>query len=172
MFAQLVREGSWVDARIDHADPNRTPPRPDIRRMLIPLGPVAVFGASNFPLAFSTAGGDTASALAAGCPVIFKAHPAHPGTCEYVSQAIVADARDTLSKLTPDEVNAREGHEVLLDTPGNRRLFRVDTFILSFSLPNFHFHAATAYDILRTKGVPVGKRDFMGSLRLKAKLDG
>lgn len=88
MFARVVREGSWVDARIDHADPTRTPPRPDIRRMLIPMGPVAVFGASNFPLAFSVAGGDTASALAAGCPVVFKAHPAHPGTCEMVAQAI------------------------------------------------------------------------------------
>jgi hypothetical protein len=87
-------------------------------------------------------------------------------------QAIVAEARDTLAKLTPEEINAREGHEVLLDTPGNRRLFDVDTFILSFSLPNFHFHAATAYDILRMKGVPVGKRDFMGTPRLKAKLEG
>lgn len=95
MFAQLVREGSWVDARIDHADPTRTPPRPDIRRMLVALGPVAVFGASNFPLAFSTAGGDTASALASGCPVVFKAHPAHPGTCEYVAQAIAAAAEET-----------------------------------------------------------------------------
>jgi len=95
MFAQLIREGSWVDARIDHADPARTPPRPDIRRMLVALGPVAVFGASNFPLAFSTAGGDTASALAAGCPVVFKAHPAHPGTCEYVARAIAAAAEET-----------------------------------------------------------------------------
>src|SRR5688572_12921436 len=74
MFAALVHEGSWVDARIDRALPQRTPlPKPDIRRMLIPIGPVAVFGASNFPLAFSVAGCDTASALAAGCPVIVKA---------------------------------------------------------------------------------------------------
>src|SRR6188768_3697807 len=81
LFANLVREGSWVDARIDRAQPDRTPlPKPDIRRMLIPIGPVAVFGASNFPLAFSVAGGDTASALAAGCPVVVKAHPAHPAT--------------------------------------------------------------------------------------------
>jgi NADP-dependent aldehyde dehydrogenase len=90
MFADLVREGSWVDARIDRARPDRTPlPKPDIRRMLIPIGPVAVFGASNFPLAFSVAGGDTASALAAGCPVIVKAHPAHPATSELAAQAIV-----------------------------------------------------------------------------------
>lgn len=90
MFAALVREGSWVDARIDRAIPDRTPaPKPDLRRMLIPLGPVAVFGASNFPLAFSVAGGDTASALAAGCPVVVKAHPAHPGTSELVAGAIL-----------------------------------------------------------------------------------
>lgn len=93
MFAGLVREGSWVDARIDHAQPDRAPtPKPDLRRMLIPLGPVAVFGASNFPLAFSVAGGDTASALAAGCPVVVKAHPAHPGTSELVARAITAAA--------------------------------------------------------------------------------
>ncbi|HWL15699.1 MAG TPA: aldehyde dehydrogenase (NADP(+)) [Opitutus sp.] len=89
LFAQLVREGSWVDARIDPALPDRQPlPRPDLRRMLRPLGPVVVFGASNFPLAFSVAGGDTASALAAGCPVVVKAHPAHPGTSELVAGAI------------------------------------------------------------------------------------
>lgn len=89
MFATLIREGSWVQARIDAGDPGREPtPKPDIRRMLIPLGPVAVFGASNFPLAFSVAGGDTASALAAGCPVIAKAHPAHPGTSELVGEAL------------------------------------------------------------------------------------
>jgi alpha-ketoglutaric semialdehyde dehydrogenase len=89
MFASLLREGSWVEARIDHAMPDRQPlPRPDLRRMLLPLGPVAVFGASNFPFAFSVAGGDTASALAAGCPVVVKAHPAHPGTSELVARAI------------------------------------------------------------------------------------
>jgi len=89
MFAALVREGSWVDARIDRAQPDRKPlPRPDLRRMLLPLGPVAVFPASNFPLAFSVAGGDTASAFAAGCPVIVKARPSHPGTSELVAQAV------------------------------------------------------------------------------------
>jgi alpha-ketoglutaric semialdehyde dehydrogenase len=89
LFADLVKEGSFVDARIDTALPDRKPlPRPDLRRMLIPIGPVAVFGASNFPLAFSVAGGDTASALAARNPVIFKAHPAHPGTSELVAGAI------------------------------------------------------------------------------------
>jgi NADP-dependent aldehyde dehydrogenase len=88
-FAALIREDSWVDARIDTALPDRQPlPRPDLRRMLVPLGPVVVLGASNFPLAFSVAGGDTASALAAGCPVVVKAHPAHPGTSELVARAI------------------------------------------------------------------------------------
>lgn len=92
MFAGVVEEGSWVQARIDPALPERQPlPRPDIRSMLRPLGPVAVFGASNFPLAFSVAGGDTASALAAGCPVVVKAHPAHPGTSELAGQ-ILAEA--------------------------------------------------------------------------------
>ncbi len=89
-FAGVVEEGSWVQARIDPAMPDRKPmPRPDIRSMLRPLGPVAAFGASNFPLAFSVAGGDTASALAAGCPVVVKAHPAHPGTGELAAQIIV-----------------------------------------------------------------------------------
>ncbi|MHA6246770.1 aldehyde dehydrogenase (NADP(+)) [Pontibacter sp. CAU 1760] len=89
LFAQLLREGSWVDARVDTADPERKPiPKADIRSMLQPLGPVGVFGASNFPLAFSVAGGDTASALAAGCTVVVKAHQAHPGTSELVGMAI------------------------------------------------------------------------------------
>ncbi len=88
-FAALLREGSYVDAIIDSALPDRTPaPRPSIRRMLVPIGPVAVFAASNFPYAFSVAGGDTASALAAGCPVIVKAHPGHPATSEQVARAI------------------------------------------------------------------------------------
>ena len=96
LFAGVLDEGSWVDARIDPGDPARTPaPRPDLRRMLIPMGPVAVFGASNFPLAFSVAGGDTASALAAGCTVVCKAHPAHPGTSELVARAIAAAAAAT-----------------------------------------------------------------------------
>ena len=85
LFAQVAEEGSWVNARVDRPDAERKPaPKPDLRSMLRPLGPVVVFGASNFPLAFSVAGGDTASALAAGCPVIVKAHSAHPGTSELV----------------------------------------------------------------------------------------
>jgi 2,5-dioxopentanoate dehydrogenase len=89
LFAELLDEGSWIDARIDPGDPTRTPtPKPDLRRMLLPLGPVAVFGASNFPLAFSVPGGDTAAAFAAGCPVVCKGHPAHPGTSELAAEAI------------------------------------------------------------------------------------
>jgi len=91
MFAAVVREGSWVRAAIDHGDAARRPiAKPDVRRMLRPLGPVAVFGASNFPLAYSTAGGDTASALAAGCPVVVKGHPSHPGTGELVARALAS----------------------------------------------------------------------------------
>jgi len=95
LFAQVAEEGSWVSARIDRADPDRKPaPRPDIRSMLRPLGPVVVFGASNFPLAFSVAGGDTASALAGGNPVIVKAHAAHPGTSELVGQMVREAVRE------------------------------------------------------------------------------
>src|SRR5271166_7108760 len=102
MFAGLVREGSWVDARIDTAIPERKPvPKPDLRRMLIPVGPVVVFGASNFPLAFSVAGGDTASALAAGCSVVIKAHPSHPGTSELVMGAMLRAAK---ANALPDGV--------------------------------------------------------------------
>jgi len=90
-FAALLEEGSWVDARIDRADAARAgQPKPDVRSMLVPLGPVAVFGASNFPLAYSVAGGDTAAALAAGCPVVVKGHPAHPGTSELVGGVVAA----------------------------------------------------------------------------------
>jgi alpha-ketoglutaric semialdehyde dehydrogenase len=89
LFGALLREGSWQDPRIDPALPQRTPPRADLRSRLIGVGPVAVFAASNFPLAFSVAGGDTASAFAAGCPVLLKAHSAHPGTSELVARAVV-----------------------------------------------------------------------------------
>lgn len=87
-YADACEKGAWLEARIDTALPDRTPPRPDIRKMLVPLGPVVVFGASNFPFAYSTAGGDTACAFAAGCPVIVKAHPAHAKTSELVAEAI------------------------------------------------------------------------------------
>lgn len=94
LFAEEVEGGAWQGLRIDHAIPDRTPPKPDLRMRKVPLGPVAVFGASNFPLAFSVAGGDTASALAAGCCVVVKGHPAHPGTSELVAGAILEAIRD------------------------------------------------------------------------------
>ncbi|MEO1009774.1 MAG: aldehyde dehydrogenase (NADP(+)) [Bacteroidota bacterium] len=95
-FADLLEEGSWVEAIIDTAQPDRQPlPKVDIRKMLVPLGPIAVFGSSNFPFAFSTAGGDAASALAAGCPVVVKGHPMHTGTSEMVASAIIAAALRT-----------------------------------------------------------------------------
>jgi 2,5-dioxopentanoate dehydrogenase len=96
LFADYIEEGSWVDATIDTAIPDRQPlPKVDIRKMLVPMGTVVVFGASNFPLAFSTAGGDTASALAAGCPVVVKAHPAHLETARLVASAIEKAAKRT-----------------------------------------------------------------------------
>ncbi|OYU66104.1 MAG: aldehyde dehydrogenase (NADP(+)) [Cytophagaceae bacterium BCCC1] len=96
LFAQLLKDGSWVNAIIDTAQPDRQPlPKPDIRAMERPLGPVGIFGASNFPLAFSVAGGDTVSALAAGCPVVFKGHPSHLGTSELAGRAILAAAQKT-----------------------------------------------------------------------------
>jgi NADP-dependent aldehyde dehydrogenase len=95
MFADVVGAGEHLEPMIDPADPEARPaPRPDLRRELVPIGPVAVFGASNFPLAFSTAGGDTASALAAGCPVVFKGHPAHPGTSLIVARELAAALRE------------------------------------------------------------------------------
>ena len=94
-FANLIAEESWAEPTIDTGLPDREPmPKPDLRKMMVPLGPIAVFGASNFPLAYSTAGGDTASALASGCPVIVKSHPLHAGTGELVSRAILKAAKE------------------------------------------------------------------------------
>ncbi|NER19140.1 aldehyde dehydrogenase (NADP(+)) [Spongiivirga citrea] len=96
MFANLVETDNWRELKHDEAIPDRAPaPKPDLLKMLIPIGPIAVFGASNFPLAYSTAGGDTASALASGCPVIVKSHPMHAGTGELVGSAIVKAAKKT-----------------------------------------------------------------------------
>ncbi len=109
-FAAVVEAGDYVEAIVDTADPDATPiPRPDVRRMLVPVGPVAVFGASNFPLAFSTAGGDSASALAAGCPVIVKGHPSHPGTSEIVAREV---------RLALLEAGLPEGAFALLQSSG------------------------------------------------------
>jgi NADP-dependent aldehyde dehydrogenase len=96
LFASLVREGRWLAATLDSAQPDRKPlPRSDLRLQKIPVGPVAVFGASNFPLAFSVAGGDAASAFAAGCPVVVKSHPAHLGTSELVGRAVQKAVADS-----------------------------------------------------------------------------
>jgi NADP-dependent aldehyde dehydrogenase len=95
LFAEVLHEGSYVEATIDHAGPTPMGPRPDLRRMLVPLGPVGVFGASNFPLAFSVPGGDTASALAAGCPVVVKAHPSHPATSRLCFELLADAVRET-----------------------------------------------------------------------------
>jgi len=119
MFAGLVREGSWVDARIDRAIPDRKPlPKPDVRRLLVPIGPVVVFCATNFPLAFSVAGGDTASALAAGCPVVVKGNRAHAGTAELVATAVAKAA--AASGVPPGAFSLVQGanHEI------NQRLVR------------------------------------------------
>lgn len=121
MFANLLHRGDYLDIRIDSALPDRAPaPRPDLRQMRISLGPVAVFGASNFPLAFSTAGGDTASALAAGCPVVVKGHPSHPGTCEIAGRAIQrAIARLNLPQgvFSLVQGQSREVGEALVSNP-------------------------------------------------------
>jgi alpha-ketoglutaric semialdehyde dehydrogenase len=110
LFASLIEEGWWLDARLDHANPDRKPvPKPDVRSMHVPLGPVAVFSSSNFPLAFSVAGGDTASALAAGCPVLVKPHQGHLGTSELVGLAVQQAAKDC---------GAPEGTFSLLFGPG------------------------------------------------------
>jgi NADP-dependent aldehyde dehydrogenase len=94
-YASACEKGNWMEIKIDTAIPERNPPRPDIRKTMVPLGPVVVFGAANFPFAYSTAGGDTASAFAAGCPVIVKAHPAHAGTSNLVAQAILKAAANS-----------------------------------------------------------------------------
>ncbi|UQA96148.1 aldehyde dehydrogenase (NADP(+)) [Streptomyces halobius] len=112
-FADGVTEGAFLDVRIDHADPDRTPPRPDLRRYKIPLGTVAVYAASNFPLAFSVPGGDTASALAAGCPVVVKAHPDHPATSELCAALLRRAATDV--GLPEGVVNLVHGFQAGID---------------------------------------------------------
>ena len=151
LFAALLQEGSWVKAIIDTAQPERTPlPKPDIRQMQIPIGPVAVFGASNFPFAFSVAGGDTISALAAGCPVICKAHPGHPATSEMVGKIIIDAA---------NECNMPEGIFALLQGKNNEcsinlvthPLIKAVGFTGSFNGGKALFDAAAK----RTEPIPV-----------------
>jgi len=151
MFADVVRERSWVEAIIDHAEPERLPtPKPDVRRMLVPIGPVVVFGASNFPLAFSVAGGDTASALAAGNPVIVKGHPAHPGASEMVARAIVAAAEQT--GMPPGIFSLLQGpsHELSLELVRHQRAAAI-AFTGSLQGGRAIFDAAAQ----RSKPIPV-----------------
>ncbi|WP_036167572.1 aldehyde dehydrogenase (NADP(+)) [Massilia sp. 9096] len=115
LFAKVVRDGHFLEATLDSALPQRTPPRPDLRMRKIGLGPVAVFGASNFPLAFSVAGGDTASALAAGCPVVVKAHNAHLGTSELVAKAIRQAAEECGMPEGVFSMVIGEGYQIGLD---------------------------------------------------------
>ncbi|WP_323141975.1 aldehyde dehydrogenase (NADP(+)) [Massilia phyllosphaerae] len=119
LFAKVVRDGHFLEATLDSALPQRTPPRPDLRMRKIPLGPVAVFGASNFPLAFSVAGGDTASALAAGCPVVVKAHNAHLGTSELVAKAVRQAAEDCGMPEGVFSMVIGEGNQIGADLVGH-----------------------------------------------------
>jgi len=151
MFARMVEEGSWVQARIDHALPQRKPlPRPDLRRMLVPVGPVVSFASSNFPLAISVAGNDTASGLAAGCPIIVKAHPAHPGTSELVAAAVTKAVRET--RMHPGVLSLLHGrsHEVGLALVRHPRVKAV-AFTGSLRAGRALFDAANA----RPEPIPV-----------------
>lgn len=186
LFAEVVRAGEFLDVRVDTALPQRQPlPRPDLRLRNIALGPVAVFGASNFPLAFSVAGGDTASALAAGCPVVVKGHPAHPGTGELAGRAIQAAARlcgmpegvfslllggiDTGTALVKDPrikavgfTGSRVGGLALMDVAAKRRE-PIPVFAEMSSInPVFLFPAALA------ARAPALGQAFIGSLTLGA----
>lgn len=156
-FAGVLEEGTWVMARVDTADAARTPPKPDIRSMLRPLGPVAVFGASNFPLAFSVAGGDTASALAAGNPVIVKAHPAHPGTGELVGQIIVRAVAECGFPAGTFSLLFDAGHEIgaaLVKHPG----------VCAVGFTGSFRGGRTLMDIAAARAVPIPVFAEMGSV--------
>ena len=157
MFADVVEEGSWVGARIDHAIPDRKPiPKPDLRRMLVPLGPVVVFGASNFPLAFSVAGGDTAAALAAGCTVVVKAHPMHPGTSELVARAILDAAHATEMPAGVFSMVHGVSHEV-----GKNLVMHADVTAVAFT---GSFRGGRAlYDLAASRETPIPVFAEMGS---------
>ncbi|HEX8333003.1 MAG TPA: aldehyde dehydrogenase family protein, partial [Segetibacter sp.] len=152
LFAELLREGSWLEAVIDTALPERKPlPRADLRKMLVPIGPVAVFGASNFPFAFSTAGGDTASALAAGNPVVVKAHNSHLGTNELVASAIEKAVRKCNMPAAVFSYIVGEGSVTGLQLVENEGIKAVG-FTGSYSAGMSIFKAATTK---RTSPIPV-----------------
>ncbi|MFT7434843.1 MAG: alpha-ketoglutaric semialdehyde dehydrogenase [Psychromonas sp.] len=156
LFASLLAEGSWVDAKIDPALPERQPiPRVDLRSMERPLGPVAIFGASNFPLAFSVAGGDTASALAAGCPVIFKAHPAHLGTSELIGTAIQKAAK---ACNMPDGV-----FSMLHGDPELSQTLVKDSKIKAVGFTGSYKVGKLLFDIANNRPVPIPVYSEMGS---------
>lgn len=165
MFANLVRGGSWVDARIDTAIPDREPvPKPDVRRVLRPIGPVVVFGASNFPLAFSTAGGDTASAFAAGNPVIVKGHQAHPGTTELVGWAI---------QKAVEKTNMPEGTFSLIQGGIEQGKALVTHPLVSAVAFTGSLRGGRAiYDLASTRSVPIPVFAEMGSINPLFLLDG
>ncbi len=165
-FAGLLRDGWWQDLRIDTADPDRQPiPKPDLRRTVQPLGPVAVFGASNFPLAFSVAGGDTASAWAAGCPAIVKAHPAHPGTSELVAVALQRAVDATGTPPGVFSLLQGAGHELgrrLVEHPGMAAVAFTGSFTGGTTL--------TAVAQARSRPIPVFAE--MGSINPLLVLEG
>jgi NADP-dependent aldehyde dehydrogenase len=139
-YADACERGEWLEARIDMANPDRTPPKPDLRKMLVPLGPVVVYGASNFPFAFSTAGGDTASALAAGCPVIVKAHHAHIKTSTLVAIAVMKAAKKTNMPegiFAHVETNSREIGKALIQHPHTKAVGFTGSFTGGTALWNW-----------------------------------
>ena len=158
LYARLLEEGSYVQPSIDTAQPNRTPnPKVDLRKMMVPLGPVVVFGASNFPLAYSSAGGDTASALAAGCPVIVKGHPMHAGTGNLVSTAIAKAARDnSMPEGVFSHLNSK-GHEV-----GEALVKHPDVRAVGFT--GSHGGGRALFDIAAGRKVPIPVFAEMGSV--------
>jgi 2,5-dioxopentanoate dehydrogenase len=159
MFADLLEEGSWVDARIDTAKPDRQPlPKMDLRKMLIPIGPVVVFGASNFPFAFSTAGGDTASALASGCPVVVKGHPGHAKTSLMVAGAIERAAERTgMPQGVFAHVDGGEGFEV-----GKALVMHPQTKAVAFT--GSFGGGKTLFDMANQRPEPIPAFSEMGSI--------
>ncbi|GLW97998.1 aldehyde dehydrogenase (NADP(+)) [Microtetraspora sp. NBRC 16547] len=155
LFARVLREGSFLDVRIDHADGSTTPPTPDLRRMNVPFGVVAVFAASNFPLAFSVCGGDTASALAAGCPVVVKAHPLHPETSEIALAALRAGARK--AGLPEEVVHLVHGQEAGI-TLVNHPLVKAVGF--TGSVPGGRY----LHDVAKARPEPIPFYGELGSL--------
>ena len=165
MFASMLRKGDYVDATIDTAVPDKTPPKPDIRQMLYPLGPVVVFGASNFPFAYSTAGGDTASALAAGCPVIVKAHPAHLQTSTLVAGAI---QQAIISNAIPENTFQ---HIIATDFSAGKALVQ-DENIAAVGFTGSRTGGRALYDYANARKNPIPVFAEMGSINPVVLLEG